>query len=84
MLKINFFYLNTGWLDTKRAVNQLMVNAIIVVGICLPLIVLSGLKRGLVAQFQKDLQKSPTARRVSVSVLSQDGFLDRKKFSELE
>ena len=83
-ISICFYYLKTGWYDTWRAFSQLFVNSVIVVGICLPLLVICGLKRGLVAQFQQDLLKSPTARRVSISVLSQSGFLDRAMLDSLQ
>lgn len=58
------YYLSTGRRDAQRAGWALLVNTLIVAGICLPVLLLLGLNRGLVTQFRDNIQKSPTAREI--------------------
>lgn len=59
-----FFYLHLGWLDLIRLWPATRQHILIVTGICLPILLLLGLKRGHVAELQKELVKSPTGRQV--------------------
>jgi len=52
--------------DTLRARGALTANLLTIVGICLPILLLSGLNRGLVEQFRNNILKSPTARQIEV------------------
>ena len=64
MIKRLFFYLQLGWLDMVRLWPATRQHILIVTGICLPILLLLGLKRGHVAELQKELVKSPTGRQV--------------------
>ena len=64
MIKRLFFYLQLGWFDMVRLWPATRQHILIVTGICLPILLLLGLKRGHVAELQKELVKSPTGRQV--------------------
>ncbi len=64
MMNRFLFYLQLGWLDLIRLWPATRQHILIVTGICLPILLLLGLKRGHVAELQKELVKSPTGRQI--------------------
>ena len=60
-LKIVAFYTIHACRETLRLKGSLAATATIVIGICLPLILLWGLADGLIKQQEQDVLKSPTA-----------------------
>ena len=64
MMNRLLFYLQLGWLDLIRLWPATRQHILIVTGICLPILLLLGLKRGHVAELQKELLKSPTGRQI--------------------
>ncbi len=59
-----FYYVRLGVLDLVRLWSTTQHHVIIVAGICLPILLLLGLKRGHVANLRKELLTSPTGRQV--------------------
>lgn len=59
------YWFVSGLKDAYRARSLLAANILVVSGICLPILLLLGLKRGLIAQFRDDINKSPTARLIT-------------------
>ncbi len=81
---ISKWYLTrVGWLDVVRYPGALITSALVVAGICLPLLLLIGLKRGLVEQFVTDISKSPTAREVSLWVVQEKAVLTPAGITDL-
>jgi ABC-type lipoprotein release transport system permease subunit len=62
------YFIGTGLRDARRARRSLLANVFIVAGICLPVILLIGLERGLVEQFRQNILKNATARQIQVFV----------------
>jgi len=77
------YYITIGWRDALRS-RGLLANVLIVAGICLPVLLLFGLQRGLVAKFRADIFKSPTAREVHVHIGRADKVIGRTREAELE
>ena len=59
-----FLYSRLTCLDVARLWSTVQHHVIIVAGICLPILLLLGLKNGHVAELRKDLLQSPTGRQV--------------------
>ncbi len=70
-------FISTGVTDAYRARVSLLANVLIVAGICLPILLLIGLKRGLVEKFRSDILKSPTACEIRLWV-NRDGIAINK------
>lgn len=61
------YYLKLAWFDLLRLRTTVVLHVIIVAGICLPILLLLGLKRGHIAQLRHDLVTSPSGRQIVVS-----------------
>lgn len=59
------FYFEIGWRDLVRLWPTTQHHVIIVAGICLPILMLLGLKRGHVESLRQDLITSPTGRQIT-------------------
>lgn len=59
-----FWYHRLTWIDVRRMWMLFMIHVCIVAGICLPILILAGLKRGHVTQLREQLVTSPTGRQV--------------------
>ena len=70
-------------LDVIRMKASMLASAFVVTGICLPLLLLVGLKRGVVAKMTTDLSKSPTAREVRVWVVREGTVLTQQRIADL-
>lgn len=60
-----WYYFGLGCRDLIRLWSTTQHHVIIVAGICLPILMLLGLKRGHVETLRKDLITSPTGRQVT-------------------
>lgn len=60
------YYILIGIRDSVRARTSLLVGTCIIAGVCLPMLLMLGLSRGLVEQFREDLSRSPSTRRIAV------------------
>ena len=58
------FYNSLAWHDIIRLWRSTQQQVVIVTGICLPVLLLMGLKRGHVAELRHDLVTSPTGRQI--------------------
>ncbi|MEO1527436.1 MAG: FtsX-like permease family protein [Planctomycetota bacterium] len=63
--KLTWYYVVVAFLDSWRSKTTLFTNATIFTGLCLLILLLIGLKRGLVEQFRADILKSPTATEIN-------------------
>ena len=71
-------------LDAWRAKGLLFVSVLTVAGVCLPSLLLWGLKRGMVEQFRQEMLRSPTATEVLASVVADPSLrLDAAGTAEL-
>lgn len=77
------YYIATGLRDASRARRSLLANVFIVAGICLPIILLIGLQRGLVEQFRQNILKNATARQIRVYVTAGER-IGRTREAELQ
>ena len=59
-----FWYHRLTWIDVRRMWMLFMIHVCIVAGICLPILILAGLKRGHVTKLREALVTSPTGRQV--------------------
>ncbi|GHT18135.1 hypothetical protein FACS1894189_5500 [Planctomycetales bacterium] len=64
MLNRLFLYTRLTILDILRLWSSVQHHVVIVSGICLPILLLLGLKNGHLAELRKDLLQSPTGRQV--------------------
>ncbi|MCP4990628.1 MAG: hypothetical protein GY928_32685 [Colwellia sp.] len=78
------YFIKTGVNDAYRARVPLLANILIVAGICLPILLLIGLKRGLVEKFRSDILKSPTACEIRLWVTREDTAINKEREGELE
>lgn len=76
-LRLNWYYMVIAIKDSCRARTTLLTNAVIFAGICLLILLLIGLKSGLVQQFYDDIMKSPSATEGKWFATSADQALDR-------
>lgn len=83
MLKRWRFYLQLGWLDLVRLWPTTRHHAIIVAGICLPILMLLGIKRGHVAELRRDLVTSPIGRQVTFWSSRKGELMDRAAIDRL-
>ncbi len=77
------FYLRLGWLDLVRLWPTTRHHAIIVAGICLPILMLLGIKRGHVAELRRDLVTSPIGRQVTFWSARKGELMDRTAVARL-
>lgn len=63
-LKLAVYYTRLAWRDLVRLWPTTQHHVIIVAGICLPILLLLGLKRGHVADLRRELLTSPSGRQV--------------------
>ena len=77
------FYLQLGWLDLIRLWPTTRHHAIIVAGICLPILMLLGIKRGHVAELRRDLVTSPVGRQVTFWSARKGELMDRAAVARL-
>jgi ABC-type lipoprotein release transport system permease subunit len=66
MIKQWLYYTRLALLDLSRLWQTVQSHVIVVAGICLPLLLLQGLKRGHVATLRESLLRSPTGRVVEI------------------
>lgn len=78
------FYMRLGWLDLVRLWSTTQHHVIIVAGICLPILMLLGLKRGHVAELRKELVTSPSGREVTFWSAQQGELMNRLAIARLE
>jgi hypothetical protein len=60
-LRVLYYYILIGLIDSSRAKMPLVVNATVFSGVCLLLLIVEGLKGGLVQELRHDIAKSPTS-----------------------
>lgn len=78
------FYIRLGWLDLVRLWPTTQHHVIIVAGICLPILILLGLKRGHVAELREELVTSPSGREVTFWSAQKGELMDRNAVAKLE
>jgi len=83
-LKRRIYYLQLACLDLLRLRGAVALHVIIVAGICLPILILLGLKRGHIAELRHDLITSPTGRQIIVSVGGRGEMLTPTNLPELK
>ncbi len=83
-MKRLFYYFQLGFLDLIRLWASTQQQVIIVTGICLPILLLLGLKRGHVAELEKDLVTSPTGRQVILWAAQKGDLLSPQLVTQLE
>ncbi len=83
MMRRWMFYLRLGWLDLVRLWPTTRHHAIIVAGICLPILMLLGIKRGHVAELRRDLVTSPVGRQVTFWSARKGELMDRAAVARL-
>ena len=83
-MKVLKYYISLAWRDVIRLWPATQLQVVIVAGICLPVLLLLGLKRGHVAELREELLKSPTGRQIIFWSGSEQGFLNREKIASLE
>ncbi len=76
LIRLNMYYAMTAIRDSWRSRTTLFTNAVIFAGICLFILLLIGLKRGLVEKFRTDILKSPTATEIKWWATRPDLALD--------
>lgn len=72
-----------GWRDLTRLWPTTQHHIIIVAGICLPILLLLGLKRGHVETLRQDLVTSPTGRQVTFWSARKGELMDRNGIDRL-
>lgn len=72
------YYAVLGWRDLTRLWSTTQHHIIIVTGICLPILLLLGLKRGHVESLRRDLVTSPTGRQVTFWSAREGALMNRK------
>jgi len=77
------FYLSLAFKDLYRLRSATLIQAMVVAGICLPVLVLVMLKRGLVADLRNDLVTSPTGRQVKLYCSGHGRFFARNEIPDL-
>ncbi|MDC0295555.1 hypothetical protein OAL35_01735, partial [bacterium] len=77
-------YFSLAWKDVIRLWAATQLQVVIIAGICLPILLLLGLKRGHVAELREELVKSPTGRQIIFWSGNEDNFLDQAKLDELK
>jgi hypothetical protein len=77
-------YFALAWKDVVRLWAATQLQIIIIAGICLPILLLLGLKRGHVAELREELVKSPTGRQIIFWSGSEENFLDATRLTALE
>src|SRR5262249_50193603 len=77
-------YLRLGLLDLVRLWPTTQHHVIIVAGICLPILLLLGLKRGHVAELRQAMLTSPTGRRIVFRSGTQGALLTPGAVKRLE
>ena len=82
-MKLWFYYTRLAIQDLVRLWTGTQHHVIIVAGICLPILLLLGLKRGHVADLQHELLTSPTGRQVVFWSARQGELLSRKAIARL-
>jgi hypothetical protein len=82
-LRLNWYYMVIAFKDSYRARTTLLTNAVIFAGICLLILLLIGLKSGLVQQFYDDIMKSPSATEGKWFATSANQALDRQGEKQL-
>ena len=77
-------YFGLAWKDVIRLWAATQLQIVIIAGICLPILLLLGLKRGHVAELREELVKSPTGRQIIFWSGNEENFLDQEKLSGLK
>ena len=77
------FYFEIGWRDLVRLWPTTQHHVIIVAGICLPILMLLGLKRGHVESLRQDLITSPTGRQITFWSAQKGELLRRTTLDQL-
>ena len=78
-----WYYFGLGCRDLIRLWSTTQHHVIIVAGICLPILMLLGLKRGHVETLRKDLITSPTGRQVTFWSARKGELMDRAGIERL-
>lgn len=77
------YYVQLALLDLWRLRQTVRPHVIVVAGICLPILLLQGMKRGHVAELRRDLLTSPTGRQVQLWSAQQGELLTRSSLDIL-
>jgi len=78
------FYTELTFLDLRRLWKPSLLQIIIVSGICLPVLLLLGLKNGHVDELRKDLEKSPSGRQITFGTGRTGKLLTTETLKELQ
>jgi hypothetical protein len=78
-----FFYHLLAWYDIVRLWATTQHQVVIIAGICLPILLLLGLKRGHVAELRKELLTSPSGRQIVFWSAQGGELLDASVLEEL-
>lgn len=78
-----FFYHLLAWNDIIRLWPTTQHQVVIIAGICLPILLLLGLKRGHVTELRKELLTSPSGRQIVFWSAQGGQLLDSKVLNEL-
>jgi ABC-type lipoprotein release transport system permease subunit len=83
LLRVAWYYLTIAIKDSWRARTTLLTTATVFAGICLLLLVLGGLKRGLVQKLHDDIMKSPLTIKGDWYASSKNQAMDISSEAEL-
>ncbi len=83
MIRRFLYYLSLSWKDLIRLWAVTQHHIIIVAGICLPILLLLGLKRGHVETLGQDLVTSPTGRQVTFWSSQQGELMNPESIDQL-
>tara|TARA_R110002111_G_C6005549_1_gene373807 strand:- start:1735 stop:3642 length:1908 start_codon:yes stop_codon:yes gene_type:complete len=78
-----FYYFKLAWYDLFRLRSATQHHIIIVAGICLPILMLLGLKRGHVETLRQDLITSPSGRQITFWSAQTGELMDREAIERL-
>tara|TARA_R110002049_G_scaffold251918_5_gene426362 strand:+ start:4248 stop:6155 length:1908 start_codon:yes stop_codon:yes gene_type:complete len=78
-----FYYIKLAWYDLFRLRSATQHHIIIVAGICLPILMLLGLKRGHVETLRQDLITSPSGRQITFWSAQTGELMDREAIERL-
>ncbi|MFO1063102.1 MAG: FtsX-like permease family protein [Pirellulales bacterium] len=77
------YYLSLAWKDVLRLWRATYHQIVIVTGICLPILLLLGLKHGHVEELRKELVRSPSGRQIVFWAAQKGELLTQSMLEEL-
>lgn len=80
----NRIYIELAIKDVFRLWSASQLQVIIIAGICLPILLLLGLKNGHVADLREDLVTSPVGRQIIFWSLKQGEFLTKEVLRDIQ